>query len=199
LIAQPAFTFVFSNWTENASIVGTNRLLDGVATSERTFSANFTEDLNGHTVQISTLPAGINVSGAQHYLTGDTANFSAPATVVIGGIPYSFSAFKQEGVVVSVNANFAKPFSTSDPASLEYVVEYLPTNPFPLIRSAVANYTSPIPAVTDLRFSITFDRSIRLTPATTIQITNPSAVRRWYLPRAHFPRPGWDWTRSLFE
>ena len=99
--ATPANGYAFTNWTENGSVVSTNRNYTFTVTSNRTLVANFTQQ--NYTINVSANPTNggtVTGGGAFHY--GDNCTVSATAA---NG--YTFTNWTEGSNVVSTNASYS--------------------------------------------------------------------------------------------
>ncbi|HEY9510213.1 MAG TPA: CARDB domain-containing protein, partial [Verrucomicrobiae bacterium] len=184
LTAQPNFGYAFSNWTENGVVVGSSPTLSTVIYTNHSFVANYAEANLSHVVTTATSPGGIaTISGAGIYTNGQTAQFTAPATITISPVIYTFQKFTLSNNLVSSSSSFSKTFATTDPTNLQYVAVYHSLNVVPQVTNTIANFPNPIPATTNLTLTFRFDRSMdpNITPvvtltnsATTLQPESPN-------------------------
>jgi len=183
LTAYPNFGYVFVNWTEGASVVGTNLSLTNVIFTNLMFAANYADATPIHVVTTATSPAGLAaVAGAGTYSDGQTANFSAPLLVTNPPNLYTFQEYTENNNPVSSTAAFAKTFSTFDPASAQFVAVYSASSILPVLVNVGQNPDSPVPATTNFILTVQFDRSMRTNPPPTIVLTNPAATLQPVVP-----------------
>lgn len=127
LVATANSGFIFRNWTEGATVLGTSSTLNFSASANRTITANF---LRRYTITALASPtSGGTVSGAGQYTQGQTVSLTASpktgyrfrdwtegATVRSTAKTFSFSA----GANRSLTANFVKQWTialTASPSS----------------------------------------------------------------------------------
>lgn len=135
VVAAAASGYVFSNWSENQSIVSTSASYQFVVTSSRALTANFTAAVpTSYLISISANPLnGGSVSGSGFY--------SQNSTVLLTATPasgYRFSNWTESGVVVSTSANYqfaatsnralVANFAAATPTSYAISVSPNPTN-----------------------------------------------------------------------
>lgn len=99
--AVAANGYSFTNWTENGSVVSTNRNYTFTVTGNRTLVANFTQQ--NYTISVSANPTNggtVTGGGAFHY--GENCTVSATAN---NG--YTFTNWTENGSVVSTQASFS--------------------------------------------------------------------------------------------
>jgi len=102
LVATPANGYIFTNWTENGSIVSTNANYQFTATSDRTLVANFTQRTYNVTVTVDPANSGTISGNNSPYTYG--ANVSLTANANAG---YAFINWTDEDAnVVSTNATY---------------------------------------------------------------------------------------------
>ena len=78
--AYPNFGYNFTNWTEGASIVGTNLSLTNVVFADHSFVANYTEANVTHVVTTATIPPGVAaVAGRGHLRQRADGQLQRPA------------------------------------------------------------------------------------------------------------------------
>jgi len=184
LTVQPSFGYKFTNWTENGAVLGTNLILSTIVYSNHLIVANYAEANLVHVVTTATAPGGIaTISGAGSYTNGQTATFTAPATVLSPPYLYTFQKFTLSNNLVTSSTSFNKTFATTDQTNLQYVAVYNVMSIVPQVAAASASYPSPVPATTNLVLTFRFDRSMQpgVTPvvyltnsATTLQPTVPT-------------------------
>jgi hypothetical protein len=124
LVATPGAGFVFSNWTEGGTVVGTSATYSFAVTANRSLVANFAPVQSSvFTVSVSSNPTvGGSTTGAGQYSSGITATVRATPTS-----GYSFVNWTENGVIVSsaaiynftVNGNRAlvANFAVSSPST----------------------------------------------------------------------------------
>ena len=92
--------YIFSNWTENGSVVSTNASYTFTVNGNRTLVANFTQQ--NYMVNLSAIPSnGGTVTGGGAYHYGESC--TAHATTNNG---YTFTNWTENGNVVSTNADY---------------------------------------------------------------------------------------------
>ena len=93
--------YTFTNWTENGTVVSTNRNYTFTVNGNRTLVANFQMQQN-YTISVSANPTnGGTVTGGGSYQQGQSCTVSAtPAT------GYTFLRWTENGNQVSTNANY---------------------------------------------------------------------------------------------
>jgi fibronectin type 3 domain-containing protein len=179
LTAHANFGYSFSNWTEEAAVVGNNPTLSTVTYTNHAFVANYNAANLIHVVTTATLPSGLAaVAGAGTYTNGQTANFSAPVSVTNSPYVYSFQQYTLSNTVVSTNAAFSKTFSTLDSTNLQYVAVYSAKPILPVVTNFTLNFASPVPATTNLLLSFQFDRSMNTNVAPAVQLTNMAVLNQ---------------------
>jgi hypothetical protein len=177
LTAYPNFGYLFANWTEGASIVGTNSVLTNVVLASHTFVANYAAANLTHVVTTATSPPGLaSVAGAGTYTNGQTATFSAPLLVTNPPDIYAFQQFTLSNTLASSANSFNKTFSTLDPTNLQYVAVYAASSILPLLTNVSANYSPLVPSTTNFVLRLQFDRSMRTNAAPLVVLTNSAAA-----------------------
>ena len=103
LSATAATGFVFTNWTENGSVVSTNANYTFTVNSNRTLVAHFSAQAPSiYTISVSSDPSnGGTVTGGGTYQIGLTCTVVATANT-----GYTFVNWTENGSVVSTNANY---------------------------------------------------------------------------------------------
>ncbi|MBI4327963.1 MAG: VCBS repeat-containing protein, partial [Chloroflexi bacterium] len=183
LTANASFGYRFTNWTEEAAIVGTNLSLTNVIYTNRLFTANYIEGHLYHDVTTATLPAGLaTVSGVGRYTNGQTAAFTAPATVTQEPLLYTFKRFILNGAAVGTSPTFNKTFSTVDSTNVNLVAEYESRSLRPLIVQTSASINNPVPAANNFVLTFRFDRSMRNAPEALVILTNSAAATQPMVP-----------------
>src|SRR4029079_1935588 len=73
---------------------------------------------------------------------------------------------------------FSKTFSTLDPPAMLFVAVYTNRSLKPAVTGVTANYTSPIRAANDVKFTLTFDRPMNqaVLPVLTLGSVNAAAI-----------------------
>lgn len=100
--AIPADGWSFLNWTENGVVVSTDPDYQFSVTGNRSIRANFVSD-SGPTIITDSIPAeGGTVTGDGIYQSGDPVTVSA-----IPNQGYAFTGWKENGVLVSSDADFS--------------------------------------------------------------------------------------------
>jgi len=177
LTANPAPGYLFVNWTEGVSIVGTNITLTNVVAGDHLFVANYAEANVTHVVTTTTSPSGLaTVTGAGTYTNGQSANISAPQSITNPPHLYNFRQFQLNGAPLSGGSSLTKTFSTLDPTNLLYVAVYRASSILPIITNVAFNYPLPVPATTNFVLQLQFDRSMDTTVAPLVVLTNPVAT-----------------------
>ena len=102
VLASANAGFTFTNWTENGTVVSTNRSYTFTVTGNRTLVANFQAQPQSYTISVSANPSnGGTVTGGGSYNQGQSCTVSAtPAT------GYTFLRWTENGTQVSTNANY---------------------------------------------------------------------------------------------
>ena len=101
LVANPASTYNFVNWTENGSVVSTDPVYSFVATGDRHLVANF--ELKSFTISADANPSsGGTVSGTGTFEYGHIATLTATAAT-----GYEFTNWTAGGIVVSTDAIYS--------------------------------------------------------------------------------------------
>jgi len=91
--------YIFSNWTENGTVVSKDVTYSFAVSAARTLVANF---IAGYTVtSVSNSSTGGSVTGAGGYVTGASCTLTATANT-----GYIFSNWTENGTVASTNATF---------------------------------------------------------------------------------------------
>ena len=177
LTAGPGPGYVFSNWTESATVVGTNLSLTNVVFANHSFSANYAPANVSHTITAVTAPPGItNVVGGGVYLNAQTANFSAPLFVTNPPVLYTFQKFTLSNTLVTVNSTFSKTFSTLDGTNLQYVAVYAASSILPLLTNVSANIPNLVPATTNFVLHLRFNHSMATNLPPVVLLTNSAAA-----------------------
>jgi hypothetical protein len=102
LVATANAGYVFSNWTENASVVSVSPSYTFSAQADRVLVANFVVVGNGRVVTTSSMPSsGGSTSGGGEYAIGANATVSA-----IPNAGYKFSKWLENGNVVSLARDY---------------------------------------------------------------------------------------------
>ena len=95
--------YVFTNWTENGSVVSTLATYSFTLTGNRTLVANFTATPVNYTVSVSTNPtSGGSVTGGGTYQQGQFCTVTASANS-----GYTFTNWTENGMVVSTEATYS--------------------------------------------------------------------------------------------
>jgi hypothetical protein len=177
LTATAAFGYAFSNWTEGATIVGKAATLQTIVTTNHAFTANYAAVNLSHVVTTATQPPGLaRVAGAGTYANGDTANFSAPASITNAPYIYTFAQFTLSNTVASTAPAFSKTFSTLDPTNLQYVAVYSTSTILPVLINVTANFRGLVPATTNFILALQFDRIMNTNVRPALTLTNPAAT-----------------------
>jgi hypothetical protein len=183
--------YVFARWEESGSNIGASATLNLTVTGPRTVQAIFNEANPTHVVTTATNPAALGVTtGDGTFNNGQTANFSAPESVTQGDTEYLFSEWRLNGVFFGTQRVFSKTFSTLDNANMAFVAHYTSRSLKPIVSGVTVNYTNPIRAANDVRFTLTFDRPMNtsIIPDLALNSVNASTV-------ATMP-PGGTWQTS---
>ena len=94
--------YSFTNWTENGTVVSTNRTYTFTVTGNRTLVANFQAQPQQYTINVSANPSnGGTVQGGGTYNQGQSCTVTATAN---NG--YTFNNWTENGNVVSNNASY---------------------------------------------------------------------------------------------
>ena len=171
--------YVFANWSEGATNLGSTQPLVFSATASRTIVANFAELNPTHLVTTATLPAGIaTVTGAGLYTNGQSATITAPTPVVSGDSEYTFKQFRLGATVIGGSVSFAKTFTTLDAATLEYVAEYEARPLKPSVINVGSNFGASVPVTNDFRLTLRFDRAMdqSVKPVVELQSANATSI-----------------------
>ena len=105
--ATAATGYTFNNWTENGTQVSTNPSYTFNLNSNRTLTANFTQ--NTYTVTVTANPTnGGTVTGGGSFTQGQSCTVSATAAS-----GYTFTNWTENGTQVSTNANYTFNVSAS--------------------------------------------------------------------------------------
>lgn len=100
--AAPNTGYVFSNWTENGTIVSTALSYTFTLSANRTLVANFTSSPTNYTVSTSAAPSNAGTTtGAGSYAPGSTVTVTATANS-----GDSFSSWTQNGAIVSTASSY---------------------------------------------------------------------------------------------
>jgi subtilase family serine protease len=101
--ATPNAGFIFSNWTENGSVISTSSSYSFPANANRTLVANFTVSNTFYTVTVQASPAnGGTVFGSGSFSTGTQTTVSA-----FPKRKFAFLNWSVNGVVVSTSASYS--------------------------------------------------------------------------------------------
>ena len=171
--------YVFHHWQEGAVNQGQNASLALTVNSARALQAVFAEANPTHAVTTATTPAGLGaVTGAGTFTNGQTSSFSAPATVTQADTEYLFDHFNLNGVFFGTQRVFSKTFSTLDPPAMAFAAVYTNRSLKPAVTGVTANYSSPIRAAGDVKFTLTFDRAMNqsVLPVLSLGSVNASVV-----------------------
>ncbi len=103
VIATALPTFVFTNWTENGTVVSTSSSYTFKVSGNRSLVANFVPiPVGNSSINLSSSPAaGGNTGGAGAYPTGSVTTVTASANT-----GYTFLNWTDNNVVVSTSANY---------------------------------------------------------------------------------------------
>ncbi|MCX8155476.1 MAG: FG-GAP-like repeat-containing protein [Verrucomicrobiae bacterium] len=173
LTALPNPGYGFSNWTENSVVVGLSATLTNVALSNRFVVANYYELNPFHRVTTATSPTNVaEVTGAGVYLNGESATFSAPASVTNPPNIYLFREWRLSNVIVSASRTFSRSFTTQDPTNLHFVAHYDAVSIQPLLTNVLANFPNPVPATTNFLMRLQFNRSMNAALAPWVVFSN---------------------------
>ena len=94
--------YTFTNWTENGNVVSTNASYTFTVNANRTLVANFTEQSQQYTINVSADPNnGGSVSGGGTYYEGESCTVRATANT-----GYAFTNWTENGSVVSTNPRY---------------------------------------------------------------------------------------------
>lgn len=100
--ALPNNGYVFTNWTEGANIVSTNKDFAFTVSGNRDLAANFTAETVKYNVVLSSLPTiGGTTSGAGSFDSGESVTVSATPNT-----GYTFTNWTDGVNIVSTNANY---------------------------------------------------------------------------------------------
>ena len=100
--ATPNTGYHFVNWTENGAAVSSNANYSFTVTSNRNLVANFSNQTQTYTVNVSANPTqGGTVTGGGTFSQGQSCTVSATANT-----GYTFTNWTENGNVVSTNANY---------------------------------------------------------------------------------------------
>jgi|GEM_PF-1556707 len=183
--------YLFARWEESGSNIGTNATLNLTVTGPRTVQAIFNEANPTHIVTTATNPLGLGATtGDGTFNNGQTANFSAPASVIQGDTEYLFSEWKLNGVFFGNQRVFSKTFSTLDNASMAFVAHYTSRSLKPEVTGVAINYANPVRAANDVRFTLTFDRPMNTAINPVLALSSANA------PTAATMPPGGTWLTS---
>ena len=124
-------TFVFTNWTENGTIVSTSTSYTFKVNGNRALVANFIPiPVGNSSVNLSSSPAvGGNTSGAGAYPTGSSVTVTASANA-----GYTFTNWTDNNVVVSTSSNYQ--FTLTGNRTLVANFKLVPSSQFALILSS---------------------------------------------------------------
>ena len=177
LTAYPNFGYNFGSWMEGTNTVGLSPTLTTVVYSNHAFTANYTAANLTHVVTTATSPSGLaTVAGAGTYTNGQTANFSAPASITNAPFIYTFQQYTVSNVVVSFSPSFSKTFSTLDQTNLQYVAVYTARAILPVVTRVTPNFVNPVPATTNFLLTLQFDRSMQTNVSPLLTLTNSAAT-----------------------
>lgn len=162
LTATPSQGYLFGNWLEGAANMGTDAVLNVAVTGPRIFQAVFIEANPTHDVVTATNPPGLGVTaGDGTFNNGQSSNFSASASVEAGDTEHLFDHWKLNGVFFGSQRVFSKTFSTLDAPVMNFVAHYTSRSLKPVVTQVTSNYANPIRAAGNVRFTLTFDRTMR--------------------------------------
>ena len=95
--------YSFTNWTENGTVVSTNRTYTFTVTGNRTLVANFEAQPQQYTINVTANPSnGGTVTGGGTYNQGQQCTVTATANA-----GYTFANWTENGTVVSTQANYS--------------------------------------------------------------------------------------------
>ena len=77
--------------------------------------------------------------------------------------------------MVSTSAVFSKTFSTLDQTNLQYVAVYSARTLLPVVTRVSANLPNPVPATTNFLITLQFDRTMQVSAAPLVVLTNSAA------------------------
>ena len=183
--------YLFARWEELASNIGGSATLNLTVTGPRNVQAIFNEANPTHVVTTATNPAALGVTtGGGTFNNGQTANFAAPESVIQGDAEYLFSEWKLNGVFFGTQRVFSKTFSTLDNANMAFVAHYTSRSLKPTVTGVTVNYTNPVRAANDVRFTLTFDRPMNTAINPVLALSSANA------PTAATMPPGGTWQTS---
>ena len=104
LIASANAGYIFTNWTENGNIVSTNANYTFTVNADRTLVANFAlQSTPIYSISVSANPSnGGSVSGGGNYYYNEECTVHA-----IANTGYTFANWSEDGIVVSIDADYA--------------------------------------------------------------------------------------------
>lgn len=168
--------YVFLNWTEGATNLGSVSPLAFSATADRTIVAHFGEAVPSHVITTATLPAGIGaVSGAGPYNNGQTATITAAATISAGTNEYVFERFTLNGAPVGSSTTVTKTLSTLDPQTLAYVAEYKTQTVKPTVAQVTSNTGNRVGLGANFQLTIRFDRTMNQSIKPLVELLSSNA------------------------
>ncbi|GAA5482918.1 hypothetical protein Hsar01_02144 [Haloferula sargassicola] len=177
LTANPAPGYLFDYWEEGGLNIGSANPLSFSVNSGRSFIAHFAEANPQHVVSIVTSPPGlVSIPGGGTYDNGQTLNITAPASIEDGDTEHLFEKFLLNGVHLNTSPTLTKTFSTLDPATMTYTAVYKDRSLRPVLASVSTNYGNLVPAVPDVRFTLTFDRDMNPAVMPVLSLTSSTAA-----------------------
>ncbi|MBL9167077.1 MAG: VCBS repeat-containing protein [Verrucomicrobiales bacterium] len=188
LIANPNPGYRFVNWTEQGQVVGLLPRLTNTITAQRFLVANYAEANPFHVVTTATSPSGLAViSGSGTYSNGQSTTITAPARLTNSPTLFTFREFRLNGSPAGSTRSFSKTFSTLDPTNLQYIAYYDSNSLLPVVVRASGGFTNigvggyttvtnPVPASSDYRISLQFDRSMNPAINPLVLVTNSSGA-----------------------
>jgi hypothetical protein len=203
LQAHAGAGYLFTNWTESGTVVGTAPQLAFQAAGTRSLVAHYMEANTFHDVTLVTEPSGIaTLAGAGRYLNGQSLQVIAPASVTNPPSIYTFKHLRQNNTVVSSQPSYRKTFTTADTTNVTFTAVYDTRSIAPVIVNAIGGVSNAalarivsqelVPISTNYQVLVQFDRG--MDPAVTPQfvISNLTAGAA----QAVVP-PGGTWSRTL--
>ena len=188
LVANPNPGYRFVNWTEQGQVVGLLPRLTNTITAQHFYVANFVEANPVHVVTTATSPTNLAlVTGSGTYSNGQSATITAPARLTNSPTLFTFREFRLNGSPAGSVPSLNKTFSTLDPSNLQYVAYYDSNSLLPVVVKASGGFTNigvggyttvtnPVPASTEYRVTLQFDRTMDPAVNPVVVLTNTSGA-----------------------
>ena len=186
----------FDRWLQGSNVVQTAAQWSAVITNNLDLAAVYGEINPYHDVTTATSPTGVTVvAGAGYYTNGESTVFSAAAVVTNGDYRYTFEDFLLNGSRFALTNWVAHTFTPVDSTNMDVVAEYGVLPVTPRIVSIGDNYGGFVPATTNYRLSVVFDRAMDTAIEPLLVFTNGEAGLSVTAPT----NGSWRWWRHLYD